>query len=353
MSKVGIAIVGCGTISQLNVPGYLEHPNCEIVALCDVNEDRAIAKAKEWKINPRIYTDYDSVLADEAVDAVELLSPTHLHSSQIISGLNAGKHVSCQKPIATSMDEAKEIRKAVENNEKIFRVTENFLYYPPITKAKELIEDDAIGTPSLVRIRTIRGFGMETKIRPEKDAYVWRRDPSKNPGGMLYDDGWHKYATAISWVGGVEKVTSMVTRTDDFLADTPSAAVMKVKDKDCLITIDYSSANEMPIKGKYYSADEFFEIIGPKGTIWVTRCTGELLDMPPVILVKGDETISYSVPADWIEGFKGAARAFIDAITENKSLDMDIDFSSQVLEVALAMYESSDKEATVYIKESY
>ena len=38
---------------------------------------------------------------------------------------------------------------------------------------------------------------------------------------MLYDDGWHKYATAISWVGGVEKVTSMVTRTDDFLADTP------------------------------------------------------------------------------------------------------------------------------------
>ena len=152
MSKVGIAIVGCGTISQLNVPGYLEHPNCEIVALCDVNEDRAIAKAKEWKINPRIYTDYDSVLADEAVDAVELLSPTHLHASQIISGLNAGKHVSCQKPIATSMDEAKQIRKAVENNEKIFRVTENFLYYPPITKAKELIENGAIGTPSLVRI---------------------------------------------------------------------------------------------------------------------------------------------------------------------------------------------------------
>ena len=47
MSKVGLAIVGCGTISQLNVPGYLEHPNCEIVALCDINEDRAIAKAKK------------------------------------------------------------------------------------------------------------------------------------------------------------------------------------------------------------------------------------------------------------------------------------------------------------------
>ena len=251
------------------------------------------------------------------------------------------------------MEEVKQIREAVQKNDRIFRVTENFLYYPPILKAKELIQDDAIGTPSLVRIRTIRGLGSETMIRPEKDAYVWRRDPSKNPGGMLYDDGWHKYATAISWVGNVEKVTSMVTRTDDFLADTPSAAVMKVKDKDCLITIDYSSASQMPIKGKYYNADEFFEIIGPKGTIWVTRCTGELLDMPPVILIKGDETISYNVPADWIEGFKGAARAFVDSITKNESLDMDINFSSQVLQVALAMYESSDNEATVYIKERW
>jgi predicted dehydrogenase len=126
---------------------------------------------------------------------------------------------------------------------------------------------------------------------------------------------------------------------------------MKVKDKDCLITIDYSSASQMPIKGKYYNADEFFEIIGPKGTIWVTRCTGELLDMPPVVLVKGDETTSYSVPSDWIEGFKGAARAFIDSIIKKESPDMDINFSSQVLQVALAMYESSDNEATVYIKE--
>ena len=352
MSKVGIAIVGCGTISQLNVPGYLEHPYCEIVALCDVNEDRAIAKAKEWKINPRIYTNYDSVLADEVVDAVELLSPTHLHASQIISGLNAGKHVSCQKPIATSMDEAKQIRKAVENNEKIFRVTENFLYYPPITKAKELIENGAIGTPSLVRIRTIRGFGMETKIRPEKDAYVWRRDPSKNPGGMLYDDGWHKYATAISWVGGVEKVTSMVTRTDDFLADTPSAAVMKVKDKDCLITLDYSNAPDMPIPTKYYPLDEFFEIIGERGTIWVTRCTGELLDMAPVILVKGDDTVTYDVPSDWIEGFKGASKNFIDGILQKSAPDMNIDFSKQVLEVALSVYKSSEEERTIHINQN-
>ena len=68
-------------------------------------------------------------------------------------------------------------------------------------------------------------------------------------------------------------------------------------------------------------------------------------------VINGNETTSYSVPSDWIEGFKGAAKAFIDSIIKKESPDMDIDFSSQVLQVALAMYESSDTESTVHIKE--
>jgi len=165
---------------------------------------------------------------------------------------------------------------------------------------------------------------------------------------MLYDDGWHKYATAISWVGNIEKVTSIVTHNDDYIDNTPSAAVMKVRDKDCLVTMDYSSAREMPIRTKYYPADEFFEIVGPKGTIWVTRCTGEFLDMAPVILIKGDHTITYDVPSDWIHSFKGAAASFIDSIVDEKTPDMDIDFSTRVLEVALSVYESSESEKTIY-----
>ena len=352
MSKVKLAVVGCGTISRLNVPGYLEHPECEIVALCDPVYERAESKAQEWNIQPKIYTDYGDLLKDTDIDAIELLTPTHLHAAQIISGLENGKHVSCQKPLATSMEEALLIEKAVQDNNRIFRVTENFLYYPPIVKAKELLESGAIGKPGLVRIRTIRGGGAAPKIQVENDAYIWRRDAALNPGGMLYDDGWHKYSTAISWVGDVEKLTSMVTHNNDYLDDTPSAVVMKVKDKDCLITLDYSNAPDMPIPTKYYPLDEFFEIIGERGTIWVTRCTGELLDMAPVILVKGDDTVTYDVPSDWIEGFKGASKNFIDGILQESAPDMSIDFSKQVLEVALSVYKSSEEERTIHINQN-
>ena len=156
MDRVRLAIVGCGNISQLNAPGYLQHPRCDVVALCDTDSERAKRRAREWSITPRIYTDLAQVLDDRAVDAVELLTPTWLHAEQIVAALEAGKHVSCQKPLAVSVAEADRIAAAVTRARTTFRVTENFLYYPPIVKAKELLDAGVIGEPSLVRIHTTR-----------------------------------------------------------------------------------------------------------------------------------------------------------------------------------------------------
>src|SRR5262245_38569125 len=156
MERVRLAIVGCGNISQLNARGYLQHPQCEVVALCDTVRARAETRAKQWGISPRIYPDYAQVLNDTQIDAVELLTPTFLHAEQIIPALEAGKHVSCQKPLCTTVAEADRIAAAVNTARTTFRVTENFLYDPPILKAKELLDAGAIGEPSLIRIHSTR-----------------------------------------------------------------------------------------------------------------------------------------------------------------------------------------------------
>lgn len=348
MDKVRLAIVGCGTISQLNAPGYLGHPNCEVAALCDPRRERADLRARQWGIAPRIYADYAELLNDGEIDAVELLTPTHMHARQILDGLSAGKHVSCQKPIASTVAETDAIADALRSAVTKFRVTENFLYYPPIVKAKDLLDAGAIGEPSMVRIRTVRGRPSGGQLEASPGAYAWRRDPRLHAGGMLYDDGWHKYATAIWWIGEIEKVQSFITRkAGDYLDETPSAAIWKFKGRDCLGAMDYSSAPEMEIRGRYYPADEFFEIQGSKGAIWVTRCTGEMLDMPPVMLVRGVETRGIQVPMDWIEGFNGAARQFIDCILRDEQPNMDLAFSRHTLQTALAVYRSADEERAV------
>src|SRR5262249_33245835 len=84
MDRVRLAIVGCGTISQLTAPGYLQHPRCDVVALCAAGPERAPRRAREWGISPRIYSDFKQVLEDPAIDAVELLTPTWMHADQIV-----------------------------------------------------------------------------------------------------------------------------------------------------------------------------------------------------------------------------------------------------------------------------
>src|SRR5207245_5843191 len=137
---------GCH-ISLLNAPACLAHPPFDAVALSDTERARAELRARQWGITPRIYKDYAELLDDSTVDAVELLTPTYLHAEQIVAALAAGKHVSCQKPIAISVAEADRVVDATANARTTFRVTENFLYYPPLVQPKELLDAGAIGEP--------------------------------------------------------------------------------------------------------------------------------------------------------------------------------------------------------------
>ena len=98
MDRVRLAIVGCGNICQLNAPGYLEHPRCDVVALCDTEETRAALRARQWGLSPRIYREYAQLLDDPDVDAIELLTPTYLHADQISAALAAGSTSPVRSP---------------------------------------------------------------------------------------------------------------------------------------------------------------------------------------------------------------------------------------------------------------
>ena len=348
MDKIRLAIVGCGNISQLNAPGYLQHPQCEVVALCDTARGKAEHRARQWGITPSIYTEYEQVLNDPAIDAVELLTPTFLHVDQILTALQAGKHVSCQKPMCATVPEADRIIAAAAQAGVTFRITENFLYYPPIVKAKELLDAGVIGEPSLVRLHTTRVEDIaEPALERDPEAAVWRQNAALNPGGLLYDDGVHKYAVALYWIGEIERIMSMVNRSDAFTMEAPSAAIWSFKDRNCLGVLDYTSSPHLVMRGKYVPVDEFFEIHGSHGVMWVTRCSGEMYDLPPVMVFKGAEAQSYQVPMDWRVSFDGAAADFVDGVLAERQPQLDAATSKTILQIALAIYEAARTERPV------
>src|SRR5512139_922498 len=130
MNPIRVAIVGCGRISDLHQLGYRGRADARIVAVCDTNRTSARQKAKAWGVDT-VYTDYQQVLADKGIDAVELLTPHHLHCPMTVQAARAGKHISVQKPMALSAAEADEMIAAAAKASVVLRIYETFVYYAP------------------------------------------------------------------------------------------------------------------------------------------------------------------------------------------------------------------------------
>ena len=95
------------------------------------------------------------------------------------------------------------------------------------------------------------------------------------------------------------------------------------------------------MRNDYVASDEFYELQGSEGLLWVAARNG-YLDMPSLVLHRGAETMGIDTPTDWKYGFDGAARHFVDCILSGEQPTMDIDFSRRVLQTILAVYEAAE-----------
>lgn len=345
-----LAIIGAGNVAPLHLPGYLGHPRCEVASICDPIEGRALAMAEAWGI-PAACTDLEEVLADPSIDAVEILTPTYLHPQHVTAALDAGKHVSCQKPLANSIDEARTMAEAASASGSTLRVSECFRHYPPLVRAKELVDAGAIGRLTHLRIRTVVGqtdSAFQAGLQP--DGYVWRLN-DQSPGGHLFDDMIHKYAMAL-WLAGqqVTSVQAVVRRRDLFFE--PCAAIFEYEDDLLIGSMEVSYAPAMWMRSSFYGADEFFELQGDEGFIWVTRCTGHLLDLAPVMLYRGSEGTGTmeaitDLDADWSAGFAGSAGHFVDSVLDGTPPAMSADEAIEALQLCFAVYQAGNTGARV------
>ena len=116
-SKLKIAVIGCGGISNCHLGGYSRNPNVEIYAMCDINRARAEEKAAKYGVPPeRGFDDKDKMFAAlPEIDAVSVCTWNNAHAECTIAALNAGKHVLCEKPMAMNATEAAAMKAAVPN----------------------------------------------------------------------------------------------------------------------------------------------------------------------------------------------------------------------------------------------
>jgi len=349
MEKLNVGIIGCGRISDLHYPGYADNPGARLYAVCDTRPETAQARKKEWQAE-KAYTDYREMLKDTHLDAVEILTPQTLHESMAIDAARAGKHIAMQKPMTIDLASADRMLAAVQKTGVLFRVTDNYLFYPPIAAAKKMIDQGEIGTPANLRMKLISGGSGGWEVPPE--SWQWRLAEKEAGRGMqTFDHGHHLWATAWFLLGGIERVTAWIDSIDGII-DSPAVIMWKYKDGIRYGQCEYAHAAEMTIPSRYYANDEWIEITGSHGMILINRCTGKLKEGPALSVFKDGKWRHYpDIEADWGQGFVGATRNFVAALRGEARPLLTGRQGREILKVSLAIARSAQLRREVYVDE--
>jgi predicted dehydrogenase len=346
---INVAFIGCGRIADLHAIGYRDHEEARIYAVCDTDEEMARRRRDQWSAE-RWTIDYHELLRDPRVHAVEVLTPQLLHEGMVIEALAAGKHVAVQKPMTVDLASADRMIEAAAQAGKVLKVTENYVFYPPLMLARKLIDEGAVGAPQGIRIKML-GAGKGGWEVPSA-AWEWRvREAAAGRGFATFDHGHHIWSTAWYLLGEVERVTAWIDSCDG-IVDSPAVMMWKYRGGARYGVADFTHSNELEIPARYYSNDEWIEVTGDRGLIFVHRCTAEVHQGPAVSLYDSSGWRRFDeVDSDWAAGFVGATQNFIDAIRGRAEPRLSGAEGREVLRFDLAVSRSARLRREVHLDE--
>lgn len=186
MGKLRVGIIGCGGIAnQKHLPALKFHKDlCEIVAFCDIVEERAVKAAKEYGTeDAKVYTDYNELLKDESIDVVHVLTPNVDHSPITVAAFEAGKNVMCEKPMAHNTEAAQAMIDAWKKSGKKFTIGYQNRFRSEVQSLHAACEKEELGDIYFAKAHAVRRRAVPTwGVFPDK---------SKQGGGPLIDIGTH------------------------------------------------------------------------------------------------------------------------------------------------------------------
>lgn len=198
MSKLGVAIVGTGMIGEV-------HRRAAILAGAVVrgvsasSPDRARDVASAWDV-ARAYRDIEEVVADPQVQVVHVCTPNHLHRAMAQAALEAGKHVICEKPLATTLDDAQALARLAASTGLTATVPFVYRYHPVVREARARIAQGELGP-----LRLIHGSYLQDWLM-DPASNNWRVDPKLGGASRVFADIGSHWCDLVEWVSGAQFV---------------------------------------------------------------------------------------------------------------------------------------------------
>ncbi|WP_416147940.1 Gfo/Idh/MocA family protein [Salipaludibacillus sp. HK11] len=342
MTTLKVGVIGCGSIANFrHLPEYKAQKNVEIVAVCDIVESRVNQFAEKY--GAKAYTNYQELLKDGEIDAVSVCTPNTLHAPMTIASLKAGKHVLCEKPMATSREEAEEMIEAAKKAGKQLMIAHNQRFVPSHKKARQLIASGEIG--KIYSFRTAFGHGgPEGWSVDGKDS--WFFDKKQAFIGTMGDLGVHK-TDLIRYILGEEivEVGAFVEANAKENSDVDDNAV-------CVLKTESGTIGTLAASWSYVASEDNATVIyGEKAVI-------RLEDDPKysmVVQYQTGEVVKYElggIQSNDGDGQTGSdvINNFVTSIENNDHSPVSGDEGMKSLAVVLAALKSNEEKTIVKIK---
>lgn len=343
---VRVAVVGLGQICELVLPTYAGNGAVEVVALCDLSPERLVRWAGAFP-GARLLTSLDEVLALEA-DVVDVLIPTPTHAEVAVAVLGAGRHLHIQKPLARTVEEADAILAAAASSGATVRVMEDYLFYPPLRRLRDLLEAGAIGGPVGVHMKIVATGpgGWEVPA----SSYRWQFEQLEDGRGMLvFDHGWHQLAVAHWLFGPIRRIFAWIGQSEvapelapGLMLDAPSSLLWEHQ-SGVRGALDIHLAPQTYFRSDYYGCDERIEVTGASGYLRVNRISACGIEEPSLVLYRDGETCTFHALDDRPpDAFAASTAHWLEHLrTGAEPLEMDAGAAHHVLRALNAALESS------------
>jgi len=341
MNKVGIGILShAHGHANTYCRAMQRFDDVELVATWDDNPERGQHAAKSFGLEYRSRA--DDVLEDPRIDAVMINTETNRHAEYVERAAAAGKHILCQKPMATTLEDCDRIIAAVTRYGVKFSMAFQMRHDPVNQKIKELLDQGAVGKVAVVR----RRHAINVLLNPGfvNGPTRWHLDPVANVG-MFFDDATHAADWFYWMLGEARSVTAQIDRiVTDCGTDDNGIAVYRFGKGEIGILLNSSTT---------VAAVSTTEIYGDQGTIIQDYGDGPATSAPrapgaaPLRLIRqGDKQwteYDLSIPASQGERIAAIPRPFIDYVRGLTDTTISAHEGRKSVEMVLAAYQSSSQ----------
>jgi len=341
MKRFNIVVVGCGGMANTWVKYVLSREDTDIVALVDIDKDKAKNMAENYELDCKIYRDVSQAVKASGANIVFNVTPPDAHRDVVISALKLGCHVLGEKPMASSMKEAQEMVLTAEKSDRMYAVMQNRRYNKNIRALRKLITSDAIGEPGFICADFFLG--------PHFGGF---RDTMDSP--LILDMAIHTFDQA-RFITGADPVSVYCHEFNPigswYKGNAAAVCIFELSDNSV-----FCYRGSWCAEGCQTSWESSWRITGSKGTaIW------DGISMPYCeIVVPSDKEkfmndfkrIEATYSWQGREGHAGCLDEMFSALSENRKAETDCSDNIKSMAMVFGALESAKKERKIILDDT-